>query len=105
MMLYELDDVEERVLLGVGGVMTRNTETEILISDEEATIIPDVCKMTRLVCERCFKKQRLGSRRFRCGGCSRLVCRGCSVSGGHGSGQGSVRWHSCFDCEDERGAR
>jgi len=29
MMLYELDDVEKRVLLGVGGVMKRNTETEI----------------------------------------------------------------------------
>jgi hypothetical protein len=31
--------------------MTHNTETEILISDEEATIIPDVCKRHCSVCE------------------------------------------------------
>ena len=38
MMLYELDDIEKRVLLGAGGVMTHNTEQ---LTDTEGEWIVD----------------------------------------------------------------
>jgi len=55
-----------------------------------------------LACQRCDRDGQPGSRRSRCGTCSRLCCSHCCHRSGSGQGQGSRRWSECWDCQRDR---